>query len=154
MLELWHGTNEDFEVFDTTRTLGVHFGTSTAAAERLSATGRVEHSNGTAAVPKPFAVAIDYALVMPDLGIWSFQSVLRQLREMDVLSAGQADTAYSAMNQSDEAGWKVLKEFLNQEGYDGMKYVNLVEDAGSESWIAFEADQVSPIEPDLERHRE
>ena len=146
VLELWHGTNEDFGLFDTSSSLGVHFGTSQAAAERLASTGRTEYSDGDAAVPRQFAVSIANAIGLHDLGIWSFQAVLRQLQDLRIANAVQVDGAYEAWNLSDAHGWKALKDLLHEAGYDGVRYINQIEDAGSESWIAFEASQIEPMQ--------
>ena len=56
------------------------------------------------------------------------------------------DAAYEANNRSDSAGWAFVKEAIRAAGYDALRYSNLVEDAGSESFIVLEGEQIRPCE--------
>lgn len=138
---LWHGTDEQFEVFDTDTSFGAHFGTERAARERLKRTNRDVDGAG----PAMFLVEIQNALLMTDLGTWTFNSVARDLRLMKVLSPAEVAVAYDAWNVSDSDGWKALKQLLGAKGYDGVVYTNAVEHAGADSWIAFNGSQVKPF---------
>lgn len=93
-----------------------------------------------------YEITFQSALEIVDLGTWGFASVLRELRSKGVLSAAQVDSAYAANNQSDAAGWAFVKGALRAAGYDALRYSNLVEDAGRESFIVLEAEQVTPVD--------
>jgi hypothetical protein len=139
-IRLFHGTIEQFDSFDTSCALGAHFGTAAAAEARLRDVAR-----GDGEV-REYDVTFQNALEIVDLGTWGFPSVLRELRAKGVLSAAQVDAAYEANNRSDAAGWAAIKEALRAAGYDALRYVNLVEDAGSESVIVLETDQASLVD--------
>jgi len=139
-IRLWHGTTEQFDSFDTTATLGAHFGTAAAADARLR-----DVAGGEGEV-REYELTFQNALEIVDLGTWGFPSVLRELRSKGILSAAQVDSAYDANNRSDAAGWAFVKEALRAAGYDALRYYNLVEDAGSESLVVLEVDQISPVD--------
>lgn len=141
-IRLWHGTTEEFDSFDTSCVIGAHFG-SLAAAE-----ARLHDVAGGAGEVREYEVSFQRALEIVDLGTWGFPSILRELRSKVVLSANQVDAAYTANNASDAAGWSFVKESLRAAGYDALRYSNLVEDVGSVSVIALEADQVVPVARD------
>ena len=138
-LLLWHGRVETGP-FDTSQSLGVHFGSESAAAERLEQTD----PNG-AIRSHPYLVTIDQPLVLRDIGIWSFGAVVSELRRTGNSTAIQCDAFYAAFNLSDAAGWIALKTALRANGFDGMSYQNLIEDFGSISWIAFDVHQFEEV---------
>lgn len=146
-ISLWHGTTELFDTFSTSCALGAHFGTRAAAEARLHDVARGE---GKVDV---WEISFENALEIVDLGTWGFPSVLRELRSKDVLSAAQVDAAYEASNRSDAEGWAFVKDALRAAGYDALRYSNLVEDAGSESFIVLEAEQVGPFPDETSRPR-
>lgn len=141
-LRLWHGTTEQFDTFDTSCTLGAHFGTRAAAEGRLHDVARGEGELDE------YEISFENALEIVDLGTWGFPSVLRELRSKGVLNAAQVDAAYDANNRSDAAGWAFVKEALRAAGFDALRYSNLIEDAGSESFIVLEAEQIGPCDDD------
>ncbi|OUM00051.1 hypothetical protein [Variovorax sp. JS1663] len=144
-LRLFHGTTEQFDSFDTSCMLGAHFGTAAAAAARLH-----DIAGGEGEV-REYEITFQNALEIVDLGTWGFPSVLRELRSKGVLSAAQVDAAYEANNRSDMAGWAFIKDALQAAGYDALRYSNLVEDPGSESFIVLEAEQIGPCDDDEPR---
>ena len=139
-IRLWHGTTEQFDTFDTSCALGAHFGTAAAAEARLH-----DVAGGEGEV-REYEITFQNALEIVDLGTWGFPSVLRELRSKGVLSAAQVDSAYEANNRSDSAGWAFVKEAIRAAGYDALRYSNLVEDVGSESFIVLESEQIRPCE--------
>jgi len=143
-IRLWHGTTEEFDSFDTSCVIGAHFG-SLAAAE-----ARLHDVAGGAGEVREYEVSFQRALEIVDLGTWGFPSILRELRSKGVLSAEQVDSAYAANNQSDTAGWAFVKDALRAAGYDALRYSNRIEDVGSESVIALETEQVTPVDRDRE----
>lgn len=144
-IRLWHGTSEQFDSFDTSCMLGAHFGTAAAAEARLR-----DVAGGEGEV-REYEITFENALEIVDLGTWGFPSVLRELRSKGVLRAAQVDAAYEANNRSDAAGWAVIKDALRAAGYDALRYSNLVEDAGSESFIALDSEQVGPCHNESHR---
>lgn len=141
-IRLWHGTTEQFDTFDTSCTLGAHFGTLAAAEGRLHDVARGEGE------VVEYEISFENALEIVDLGTWGFPSVLRELRSKGVLSAAQVDAAYEANNRSDSAGWAFVKEAIRAAGFDALRYSNLVEDAGSVSFIVLAAEQITQIDRD------
>ena len=142
-IRLWHGTTELFDAFNTSCALGAHFGTRAAAEARLHDVARGE---GEVDV---WEISFENALEIVDLGTWGFPSVLRELRSKGVLSAAQVDAAYDANNRSDSAGWAFVKEAIRAAGYDALRYSNLVEDPGSESFIVLEPEQIVTVDENL-----
>lgn len=138
-IRLFHGTAEQFDAFNTSCMLGAHFGTAAAAEARLR-----DVAGGEGEV-REYEITFQNALEIVDLGTWRFPSVLRELRSKGVLSAAQVDAAYDANNRSDAAGWAFVKDALGAAGYDALRYSNLVEDAGSESFIVLEAEQIVSV---------
>ncbi|KWT70814.1 MULTISPECIES: hypothetical protein [unclassified Variovorax] len=144
-IRLFHGTTEQFDAFDTSCMLGAHFGTAAAAEARLR-----DVAGGQGEV-REYEITFQNALEIVDLGTWKFPSVLRELRSKGVLSAAQVDAAYEANNRSDAAGSAFVKDALRAAGYDALRYSNLVEDAGSESFIVLEAEQITPCDDNASR---
>jgi hypothetical protein len=139
-IHLCHGTAEQFDSFDTSSMLSAHFGTIAAAEARLH-----DVADGDGEV-REYEITFQNALEIVDLGTWGFPSVLRELRSKGVLSGEQGDAAYTANNESDAAGWAFVKDALRTAGYDALRYSNLVEDAGTESFIVLEAEQVDAVD--------
>lgn len=190
---VWHGTDADFDSFDTRTSLGAHFGTRQAAADRLRDTGRhridwtvyesdegwmameetYRAKNGRAHGPFPsneaahtfcrenphrapieFEIDVYRPLEMPDLGTWTFEAVHAWLAKNH--DGFPADAVWDAWNRSTEGGWTALKAALKAERFDSIVYCNETEDAGSHSWIVFDADRIHRVADwrDAEQARE
>lgn len=152
VIDVWHGSDESFDRFHTEGCFGAHFGTQAAARARLKTSGRGAGRAGQATEDqlRRYSLAIERPLHLDDLGTWTFQGVARALRQAGVATAEQIDAAYEAFNLSDAQGWASLKATMGAAGYDSATYTNAVEDAGSISWIALEADQVIVLEHESE----
>lgn len=88
---------------------------------------------------------IENPLTLQDLGTWPFAGIVRELREMSVFSARDADRAYDAYNRSDAKGYQAIKALLMRKGFDGIKYRNAVEDPGKFSYIIFKPTQAKSV---------
>jgi N12 class adenine-specific DNA methylase len=94
---------------------------------------------------------------MPDLGTWGWNAVAREAK----FSRKAIDRIADEFNKSDEAGWEAMTREFERQGYDGIVYVNAVEDKGSDSYIVFrsnnaksvDAEEFNPAKADI-RHRE
>lgn len=96
---------------------------------------------------QPLAFEIDAyrPLVLPDLGTWEFQSVVRQLQKQSPDTFGPCvDDWYLCWNRSSEAGWASVHQSLNEAGYDCICYLNETEDPGEPSWIVWDSSRIHP----------
>lgn len=179
---VFHGTDDVFIHFDTTASLGAHFGTRAAATDRMRDIGihrltlhpyqdedgtwwAIEHSTGNHETPRhgpfesenlaqehcdshthrvPLAIELDCyrPLVMPDLGVWTFQVVTRHLQMEEAEKFSDAEKWHTAWNRSNEAGWAAVHQSLTAAGYDCIAYANATEDPGSVSWIVWDASRI------------
>ena len=88
-------------------------------------------------------LSIKNPLRLPDLGTWDFNNVVREAKKRGALTSDNvADASELYARKSNDDGWKLLKESLVQNGYDGIVYANKIEDKGKDSWIAFYPTQV------------
>ncbi len=133
----FHGTSaRSFQEFDTCRE-GAHFGSSEQAAARLQARRGMGRD-------KIIAVELNITnpLRLRDIGVWSnFNNLHRELSVHGHVTDQEADSIWTAWQQSDRAGWDALKSALAKHGHDGIVYENEVEGTG-DSYIAFHADQI------------
>ena len=155
---VWHSSDAGpFDVFDRARVVdvGFHFGTE-AAARDLS-------SVGTA---RPFYLRIINPIELTDPGDWftkrsyaTMRSIHDQLDEKGLLSRDQHERIAALIEQSmairkatsfHSAAWRetrsemsgLLRSILLAQGFDGVRYENLVEGPGDISWIAFDPQQI------------
>jgi Family of unknown function (DUF6302)/ADP-Ribosyltransferase in polyvalent proteins len=127
---VYHSSPARFTVFDTSK--GAHFGTA-EQAENLKKTGEKE--------TRTFYLSIQNPLRLPDLGVWhNFNNVHANLFRHEIITREEADTIWEAWQQSDGAGWAMLKRTLIQKSYDGVVYANEQEGPG-DSYIIFWPEQ-------------
>lgn len=90
--------------------------------------------------PLAFELDVYRPLIMPDLGVWTFQAVTRFLQEnhTDI----DCSNWNEAWNISNEQGWLAIKNSLEASGYDCISYVNETEDKGSISWIVWDNQKI------------
>ena len=124
---VYHGTRAKFIAFDKDAIahFGFHVGTL-SQAKKFS--------------KKPMALfaAISNAIRLPDLGMWGFENVARNVdsRGLGIINDAEYEQAWNANDQSGE-----LRKILQSKGYDGIIYQNEVEGKG-ESYVAFEPAQL------------
>lgn len=136
----YHKTKGDFTVFDTSRgDLGAHFGTLTQA----EGVARLE-GNGEGANIMPVRLAIRNPLRLKDTGSFHADATAGQLVKKGVISKELA----AKINSDIKGDWtlrkkynKIVREAIQDKGYDGVVYANEHEGAG-DSWIAFEPTQI------------
>lgn len=134
-LVVFHGTRNSFTTFDEDAIahFGFHFGTKTQAqkfGEQLMACH----------------LAIKNPIRLPDLGMWDFENLARNLdsRGLGIINGSDYERAWACNDQNAE-----LRKILLEKGYDGIVYRNEVEGAG-DSFIALRADQVKSVDTALE----
>ncbi|MFA5026617.1 MAG: hypothetical protein WC713_01980 [Candidatus Methylomirabilota bacterium] len=93
---------------------------------------------------EPMAVylSIQNPLRMPDLGVWTSEGVRTFLSVNNIITDSEADRVWEASRKSDVDGSNALRDVLEKHGYDGVVYKNDLEDAGSDSFIAFRPEQI------------
>jgi len=153
----YHGTSaeEDFETF-VHRDLGFHFGTLAAAHERLRVLNLTAYRKKPARI-MPVWLRIENPLRIADMD-WSlpfnWYIEARDAGSNLTLALRKAifeltnkfvnpTTLYYLRGRTHRARFaKQLIALLKQHGYDGIRYINDHEDAGSESFIAFDPEQI------------
>lgn len=170
-LVVYHGTARDIEAFSTTGdplgfddgAIGAHFGTVSAANDRIGDTSTVDAKIGRA--PKPFQIiptylAIDNPLRMDDMAARFVSDDGDRLTAQeaegrgDVLSQSWEDAEEVAevllrdgvfdIDQFEEArgDFGEIQRILTELGHDGIVYENVVEGNGEDSYIAFDPTQI------------
>jgi len=170
-----HSTNAgSFTVFKTAQ-LAAHFGTEQAAADRAAqleefSKNVVGRAHAPARVMK-LALRIENPLQMPDLA-GLYQNSRGEFVPFDELEARsnefESDEPFAASWESEtdfsewlyqndiidtDQFWDVqydkdaAVELLKEKGYDGIVYTNVVEDSGSDSYIAFDPSQIKSADP-------
>jgi hypothetical protein len=77
---------------------------------------------------------------LPDLGVWPAQEIAKEanFNENEMRKVSQAKDL--------QGQYREVQRILKQKGFDGIVYRNEVEDVGSDSWIAFNQNQIRIIE--------
>ncbi len=130
---VYHGTDKEFSSFRPFS----HFGTSKAANERLADFD----VNGQRVLPS--YLNIKNALEIEDSATGhTAEDLATILENRDILTTKQVDDILDAGDELAQAN--ALSKAMETTPYDGFKYTNLVEDAGSESYITIRPDQIIP----------
>lgn len=141
---MYHVTNSkiDFDVFRYSRDLGSHFGTAKAAQDRSKfLAGSVDNGDNPQRTYNVY-LSIQRPIELPDLKSWEVGQIADELVKKNIISQFNAD---QVKTMDRERGFTKLLELLKRSGYDGVKYKNKVEDAGSYSWITFDPGQVKSV---------
>lgn len=145
-LTVYHGTNHAFTNFQMTNEIGVHFGSLPQAlqvsAERLSARGGER-------IVMPVWVAIKHPLEVSDIGTWTPDKVLDEVRRREYLPdrVGEALAFLfrTELKGDEQAQRAALIAALESVGCDGLVYENNFEGGGGKSFIAFHPNQVKSV---------
>ena len=87
-----------------------------------------------------FFLSISNPLRLPDLGVWGYQSVIREARKAGVpISEGEYDAVFAAQDNN-----AALRDLLTEKGFDGIVYANAMEGRG-DSYIAFRPEQIKSV---------
>jgi len=145
-IDSYHGTREDFAVFEK-GDLGYHFGTPEQASARLSGTrDRADwtpHSAEENIIP--VKLRLHNPLELPDVGSWQLPEVIARralktkwgksheeelndiMDEAAELAPTFADLDDWAESPEAEEFMDELRDMIKKDGYDGIKYRNIVE---------------------------
>ncbi len=127
----------DFNKFMLPETeIGVHFGSPRAALDRIGG-----HVDVGAARTYPTAIQANNPLELPDLGSWGPRKMVRELKDMGMISPMEAGKILSAEYEKQSP---MIREVLKKAGHDSIKYKNSVEDPGSTSYILFNESKKQP----------
>lgn len=136
---VFHATNSasDFTVFREFANIGHHFGTPQAAADR----GK-NRLGGKNVKTYEVYLSIQHPLnIDRDLLTWETGDIADLVWGKDSPQYDAIQTFSDHKRRSAE-----LVKQLKKMGYDGIRYINAVEDPGSVSWIAFDATQVKSVQ--------
>lgn len=136
-LVCYHGTRADFRQF-TKGDIGFHFGTKDAAMARLADTGSADGKL------MEVYLRITNPLDMYDRPEWTDEWIYECLDPTGIMCLDPFLTEEQYDSYLDQ-GTPAL-EVIRRHGYDGIRYRNDNEDAGSISWIAFDANQIKSVE--------
>lgn len=155
---VYHGTTFNFDIFSKTNDIGYHFGTDLAANQRIGFPNAdlpkgYEAYEGAHILPVYLSLA--NPMLSPDLKSWTANSVLLQLQKVtgvsDRIYYQWQDRITKIMSDTNNPGWPMVQDLVRAEvtkimkefgGFDGVKYINNYEHAGSESYIVFDSNQV------------
>lgn len=156
-LVVFHATSKDFTAFEK-GDIGFHFGTATAAHERIfypapdgSMLKTPTDNLFERQVIIPAVLNIRNPLRLDDLGGWTPRYLVEYLGQIKILTPDEKSQILQRMSETPAELWgnyeasAPLREVLVRKGYDGIVYVNGVEDRGSLSFIAFHANQVKSL---------
>jgi len=140
---MYHGTLDKFTDFNR----GSHFGTKKAATERVQ-DKQIQTNTDNSGEIKPVYLKIEKPLEMVDLFVepgfenyWKNYEAEGYGKDASNLEREgvRLSKKYDNLKNKENLEWT---EFLSSEGYDGVIYENLAEDAGSLSFIAFSPEQI------------
>lgn len=139
-LMLFHGTMVNFSI-ETFHDMS-HFGTSTAANDRLDfhINPKVELPSWNSPHIYPVYLRIENPLLLTDLVDWNESNVWLELAAMGWFPESGGDF-YKMMDEiadQEKDPW----DYIKSSGFDGVTYQNAYEDKGSTSWITFSGSQV------------
>lgn len=129
---LYHGTFGDFETFSKTSDIGFHFGTATAANDRLKQEKKKHKNWDKVCSVLPVYLSIQNPAVVCDLCTWSAPIVAKELLAKGYIRPDQADPVLQGsvsqnQTQINRALYDHLVQSLEANGFDGLKYRNLHE---------------------------
>lgn len=104
--------------------------------------------------PLGFELDIGAPLILPDLGMWAFNTVFAHLSRIGLFrDDAECDAVWDEWLTGDARGWAALRNALQARGYDSIAYINDVEDKHSMSWIALDPRQITPADTPEMRER-
>ena len=141
-LIVYHGTSSNFEVFRR-GDIGFHFGTKKMQARHRSGFGKKSN------VLMCYLKITNPLIIERDLGDWEADHHLWDyLYKNNLLTKEQYEKKYTAdyYHGYNSKSSTLLRKFLVENGYDGIKYQNRFEGSGNDySYIAFFPNQIKSI---------
>jgi hypothetical protein len=151
--EVYRGADKDLSVddFDLEKPneFGFHFGSEESAKHRGT-------SKTDSFFLKKYSITIDKPLVLDDVGRWSLESVIENMAHKNIISKedavrylndyGNIAKSNARKNYSSLVKERnlVLKQFLDNIGYDGIIYDNRGE-AGGKAFIVWNNQQIKQL---------
>lgn len=148
--KVYHGTpvESPYAIFMNTVDMGWHFGTAAAANDRIGAGPTGDLVMEGARVGE-FYIRLENPVIMRDHGTWNNNpKMLEDLMAGRYLTPAEVNDLRTKMVSSgytlgDALAFRdIVVPFLQEKGYDGVRYRNNVEDGGSTSFIVWERDQI------------
>lgn len=146
-LRVWHYSPTNFDTFER-GDVGFHFGTSGAASDRRR--DRIEQGlddPSTQGFFKAYYLRIRQPLIAYDRPDWGSTEYLDEIIDPTsplCLNPFLSQEEYDAFSNSDFSV-EDFRNLLIHHGFDGIRYENTQEHAGSMSWIAFSNDQIRRV---------
>lgn len=146
LIPVYHGTTADFTEFRR-GDIGYHFGTYKQARSRISG------EKGGKRIVKAYLNITNPLTIETDFGSWEGGYAAKMLIENEIFDGDEKINArlreigkFDTASRSDTLrGNKELRQFLQELGYDGIKYLNYFESeyaAEQYSYIAFSPNQI------------
>lgn len=117
------------------RSYGFHFGTRQAANE-------VELNSNSSIVHEVY-LNIQNPYIVEDSIQADYNQMIRRLLQDSIISNEEFSKARNYETSSERHNF--IKKALNKKGYDGIQYINEIEDKGSTSWIVFDDSKIRQI---------
>ncbi len=147
LLSFYHWTDKVFDKF-TKGEFGSHFGTLRAAYERYLQI-KEDNPNVSKGIYKEVILNITNPIELKDNDVWTAGWVAIQLLEKGIIGEYEYNTLKNVSgiydNTYNNPAAQAVREILNKNGYDGIIYKNLSEDAGSYSIIALYPEQIITV---------
>lgn len=132
-LVLYHGTFDDFTQFERTGDIGFHLGTARTANDRLKQEGKKAKNRRRSPQVMLLYAKIENPVDLPDLITWSAPGLAKELLASGYITEEQARPVLAGTLSQEGAAdpaavfHQHLVKSLEANGYDGIRYRNLVE---------------------------
>jgi len=142
-LVVYHSSPNDFTEFNGLS----HFGTEDASLERNFQTWEnKDYPDNYTGYIYPTYLSIKNPIELPDVftpsGLEENKEILKSLGLGEEFNKKVDLFKMNGPKEQIKDTYKSLYQGLRDKGYDGIKYINDVEDFGSTSWVAFEPNQI------------
>lgn len=141
---VYHGTKGKFNTFAYSREdIGFHFGTKGTARTRI---GRGKDAR----IMQVFLNLENPLIFDTDLGSWDADYIVKDLLEKEMMSYDDAKAILLTPNgykRNSVSALVDLRQWMSNNGYDGIVYPNWYESNGKDSYIAFNRNQIKSADP-------
>ncbi len=139
-----HGTKGKFNTFAYSREdIGFHFGTKGTARTRI---GRGKDAR----IMQVFLNLENPLIFDTDLGSWDADYIVKDLLKKEMMSYDDAKAILLTPNgykRNSVPALVDLRQWMSNNGYDGIVYPNWYESDGKDSYIAFKRNQIKSADP-------
>lgn len=141
---VYHGTKGKFNTFAYSREdIGFHFGTKGTARTRI---GRGKDAH----IMQVFLNIENPLIFDTDLGSWDADYIVKDLLKKEMMSYDDAKAILLTPNgykRNSVSALVDLRQWMSNNGYDGIVYPNWYESDGKDSYIAFSRSQIKSADP-------